>query len=115
MNPSDLSLFVIGIYVTLSGLSFFIIPNVSLKMFKLATTKEPWIRILGLVMVGLGYYYLFTSTNGVTIFYWPTVYARFGVFLGFTALAVTRKAPPLVAGFGIIDAGGAVWTMLTLI
>ena len=62
-------------------------------MFKLATTKEPWIRILGLVMVGLGYYYLFTSTNGVTIFYWPTVYAR----------------------FGIIDAGGAVWTLLTLI
>jgi hypothetical protein len=115
MNPSELSLFVFGIYVALMGLSFIFIPNVPLKMLKMATTKEPWIRILGLVMVGLAYYYLFTSTNGVTIFFWPTVYARFGVFLGLVVLVATKKAPVQVAGFSIIDVGGAVWTMLTLI
>ena len=101
--------------VALTGLSFIFIPNVPLKMLKTATTKEPWIRILGMVMVGLAYYYIFTSTNGVTIFYWPTVYARFGVFLGLVVLVATKKAPAQVAGFSIIEAGGAVWTMLTLI
>ena len=84
-------------------------------MLKMATTKEPWIRILGLVMVGLAYYYLFISTTGVTTFFWPTVYARFGVFLGLVVLVATKKAPTQVVGFSIIEAGSAVWTMLTLI
>lgn len=115
MNASDMSIFIFGIYVGLAGIAFIIKPNLILSLLNITLTKEPWIRVMGVILVDLAFIMLFMAINGVTLFYWATVYSRIWVVAGFTTLAIAGKAPAKLLGFGLIDAGGAVWTLLTLI
>ncbi|TVQ25525.1 MAG: hypothetical protein EA382_06800 [Spirochaetaceae bacterium] len=115
MNPSELSVFVFGVYVVAIGVGFLFVPNVPLRLLRFEPARDPWIRALGLVLIVLGYYYLDAAQAGAVNFFWATVWGRFGILIGTTGLAVTRQAKPQIVGFGLIDAGGAVWTMLTLL
>ena len=115
MNASDLSIFIFGIYVALAGIVFIIKPNVILALLKITPIKDPWIRVMGVILVDLAIIMLFMAINGVTLFYWATVYSRSWVVVGFTALVISKKAPVQFLGFGLLDAGGALWTLLTLV
>ncbi len=115
MNPTALSVFIFGIYLLLVGLSFLIIPNVILPILKFEKTTEFWPRILGSVIILLGYYYLVAAQNDMTAFFWATVYGRFFILLSFIVLVVIKKAKPMVIMFGVVDCLCALWTLLTLV
>ena len=40
---------------------------------------------------------------------------RFFVFMSFGALVLAKKAQPMLLKFGVIDALGAVWTLIALL
>ena len=114
MSPSAISIFVFGIYLVLVGAGFLFIPNTVLPIFKFPKTNEPWIRILGVVVVVLGFYYVIAGQNELTPFFWATVVGRFAVLISFVVIVVTKKAQPMLITFGVIDAVGGIWTLLTL-
>jgi hypothetical protein len=116
MNAADLSLFVFGIYlIVIVGFGFIAIPNTVLALFKLPETQEPWIRILGGIVALIGVYYIFAGLYSLKQFEWITVWGRFGVLVFLAFIAISKRAKPNIILLGVVDAAGAVWTLLTLI
>ena len=103
-----------GIYIVLVGAGFLFIPNTVLPLFKFPKTNEPWIRVLGSVVLILGFYYIIAAQNELTPFFWATVVGRFALLVSFIVLVVTKKAQPMLLMFGVIDAAAGLWTLLTL-
>jgi hypothetical protein len=114
MNPTELSIFIFGIYLIVVAAGFLFMPNAVLPLFKMAKTQEQWIRVMAIVIGVLAYYYIVAAMNDLTPIFWATVYGRFGVLIAFVGLVLVKKAKPTLIIFGIIDASGAVWTLLTL-
>lgn len=114
MSASALSVLVFGIYLLVIGAEYVFIPNTALGLFKLPKTNEPWIRIMGVVIAVLGFYYIIAAQNELTSFFWATVFGRAGVFVSFILLVIAKKAPPMVILFGTIDLAGGAWTLITL-
>ena len=115
MTAAGLSVFVFGIYVIITGFPFLIMPNVALPMFRFEKTKEVWIRVLGLILVILGCYYITAGLTNYTLFYWVTVFGRAAVFVGFTSFVIAGFVKPMLLVFGIVDLLAAVWTLLALL
>ena len=112
MSAAALSILVFGIYLVVIGSGFMLIPNSILPLFKFPQTNEPWIRVLGIVVLVLGFYYIIAAQNELSSFFWATVVGRFGVLILFSLLVIFKKAKPMLILFGLIDALGAVWTFL---
>jgi hypothetical protein len=115
MNPTTLSIFIWGIYVLLMGLLLVFIPGKTLVLCGQENPKDHWARIAGIIIISLGYFYLNAAQNEVYSFYQASIYVRFVGLIGFIGLAVFKMAKPRIIIFGIIDALGATWTLLTLI
>lgn len=114
MSATAVSIFAFGIYIVVIGAGFLLIPNNILPMFKLPKTNEPWIRVMGSVVIVLGFYYIISAQNELTPFFWATVVGRFGILILFVSLVISKKAPPVLILFGAIDAAGGIWTLLTM-
>lgn len=113
MDSSAFSVFVFGIYLVFIGTGFLFMPNTLLPLFKFPKTNEPWIRVMGSVVAILGYYYIIAAQNDLIPFFWATIVGRFVILVSFTLLVVTKKAKPMLILFGVIDALGGLWTLLT--
>jgi hypothetical protein len=61
-----------------------------------------------------GLYFVQASREGVTAFFRWTVWGRSIVVVAFVAFVALGMAPPVLILFAAIDAGGALWTALTL-
>ncbi len=112
MSASALSILVFGIYLVVIGTGFILMPNTILPLFKFPKTNEPWIRVMGAVVLVLGFYYIIAAQNELSSFFWATVVGRFGVLILFSSLVIFRKTKPMLILFGIIYAIGAGWTLL---
>jgi len=115
MNSTTLSILVFGIYLIFVGVGFLIMPNTVLPLFKFPKTDEPWIRVMAILVLIIAFFYLVAVHYNLTIIFWATVYGRFFVFLSFLVLVLIKKAKPMLIMFGVVDALGAVWTLLTLL
>jgi hypothetical protein len=114
MSATAVSVFAFGIYLVVIGAGFVIIPNTILPMFKFPKTNESWIRVLGSVVLVLGFYYIISAQNELIPFFWATVVGRFGILVLFVSLVLAKQAKPMLILFGVIDAAGGIWTLLTL-
>ncbi|RLD67940.1 MAG: hypothetical protein DRI95_03990 [Bacteroidetes bacterium] len=114
MSKSAKSVLVFSIYVFVLGLILITIPNVLLSVFGLPKTNEVWIRVVGVLVLFLGYYYFQVSRNELKIFFRWSVYARTGLFLFFIGFVLFDLAPPILILFGFADVAGALWTYLSL-
>jgi len=115
MTPAGISVFVFGIYVGITGLQFLLVPNVALPMMRMEKTKEEWIRILGVILAVVAFYYIGAGLINLTPFFWFTVYGRIAVFAGFAALVILRLFKPVLLVFGTIDLLFAIWTLIALV
>lgn len=110
MNSSTKSIRVFGIYLIGLGLVLLVVPNLLLQTFGLGSTNEPWIRVLGIVVAPLGYYYLMAARSNSTAFFTATVHGRTWLLLAFIALVFLGLAKPMLILFGLVDFAGAAWT-----
>ena len=115
MDAPTLSIFIWGIYVLLIGLLLVFIPDKTLVLFGHEKPKDHWIRVVGIISISLGYFYLNSAQNEVYSFYWASIYTRIAGLIGFLGLVVFKIAKPRIILFGLIDAIGATWTLLALI
>jgi len=114
MTGSGKSVFFIGIYLYLCGLTLMIAPNFLLGLFQLPETKEVWIRVVGVLTVCLGFYYHRSGVENNTAFIKLTVPGRFFAFLCYSVFVFTKLAAPGFILFGVIDLVGATWTFVAL-
>lgn len=110
MTPAARSVRVFGAYLLLLALALLLAPNVLLGLVAAPPTEEVWIRVVGMLVGFLGYYYWRAAGAGLQVFFAWTVPARLSV-LGFFAVFVAfGLAPPSLLLFGAADAAGALWT-----
>ena len=74
-----------------------------------------WQNMIMILGIGiLGYYYVAMAIKGVSGFYMPTVWGRFAVLVFLVILSALKQIKPTAILFGIVDAAGAVWTLVTV-
>ena len=114
MSKSAISLFVFSIYLYLMGLVLVVAPNTLLRVFRVPETDEVWIRVVGMLVIILGFYYSHAARAGLTQFFAWTVIARSAVLLFFIAFVLADFAAPILILFGVIDFAAAMWTLIAL-
>ena len=110
MKNATTSILVFGIYVVLAGLVFLLVPNIVLGVFGLPAANEVWIRVLGIVAVALGLYYIQASRENNRAFYAMTIWGRVVFAVGVIVLAFTTPNHLQLILFAVIDLAGAGWT-----
>ena len=110
MSRAAKSVLVFGIYLTILGAIFVVAPNLLLKTFGMPTTKEVWIRVMGMVVFLLSLYYITAARQELTSIMRLSVYLRATVILFFMAFVMAGIAKPILILFGAIDLAGAAWT-----
>ncbi len=114
MSKSARSLFVFSVYLFILGIILIVIPNVLLRLFALQETNEVWIRVVGMLVFILGFYYYQASRSEIKKFFQWTVYGRTAVLIFFIVFVLLDFAPLTLILFGFIDAVAAFWTQLSL-
>jgi hypothetical protein len=114
MSQAAKSLLVFGIYLCGLGLILLLVPNLILRVFGVPTTNEVWIRINGMLVICLSFYYVQAARSELTSFIRWTVWARVAVIFYFVAFVLLVAAPKALLLFGVIDLVAAVWTWLAL-
>jgi hypothetical protein len=114
MSRAAKSLFVFGIYLCGLGLILLFVPNSLLRVFGAQTTNEVWIRIDGMFILCLSFFYVQAARNELTIFIRWTVWARAAVIIYLAAFVLLVSAPRALLLFGSVDLLAAIWTWLAL-
>ena len=114
MSKGAKSLFVFGIYMVVLGITLLVVPNVLLALFGLPATNEVWIRVVGMLVCLLAFYYIQAARNELSAFFQWTVYTRASVIVFFIVFVVLGLAKPALILFGGVDLLGAIWTALAL-
>ena len=114
MSNSARSVFVFGLYLVVLGIILLVAPNILLGMFFLPQTTEVWIRVVGMLVLYLGFYDTQAARKEMTDFFRWTVYARSAVIVFFAAFVLLGLASPPLILFGVVDFLGAIWTGMAL-
>jgi uncharacterized membrane protein len=114
MSKSAVSLFVFGLYVGILGIVFIVAPNFLLKAVSGLCTTEVWIRLFGMLLFYLGFYYTQAARKEMKEFFRWTVYTRSTVIAFAVAFVVLGFAKPPLVLFALLDLLGAIWTGLAL-
>lgn len=103
-----------GVYLSIMGFLLVVIPRVPLQLLGVAAPKDHWVRVAGMLVLFLAYYYIQVARGKVNDLYLWTVYARATVIVFFTAFVLADLAPPMLILFGVLDFAFAAWTWLAL-
>ena len=114
MSRSALSLFVFSIYLYLLGFVLVVTPDTLLRIFELPDADGLWIRVVGMLVIILGFYYSHVARAEIKPFFVWTVIARTSVLLFFIAFVIAGLAPPALIFFGVIDFLAAMWTLIAI-
>jgi hypothetical protein len=114
MSRAARSILIFGVYIVVVGVLLSTAPHVLLGPLGFPDPQEPWIRVLGVVVIVLGSYYVQAARQEVTSFFRWTIRGRIGILAGFSLLVVAGQVAPALILFGVVDAAGAAWTALEL-
>jgi hypothetical protein len=114
MIPASRSILVFGIYSLLMGMVLLFFPERILPVVGLPVSNEPWLNLLGFVLICSSYYYIRSAMSGNRDFASYTTHARFAAPLVVILLIAAGKADWHFLSFGIVDGLGGLWTWLAL-
>jgi hypothetical protein len=103
-----------GFYLYVIGIVLLVAPNFLLSTFQIPTTEEVWIRVVGVLVTAIGFYYQQIGSKNIEAMLPLTVVARTFVFLSFAVFVLLKFVSPMLLVFGVVDLLGAVWTWTAL-
>lgn len=106
MNRVSKSIFIFGLYSLLMGMVLLFLPNIVLPLFNLPVSGEPWLNLLGFVLMCSSYYYIRSALSDNVQFALYTTHTRFAAPLVVAYLITTGKADWHFVSFGIVDGLG---------
>ena len=101
-------------YMLLLGASLALAPDAMLAFFAIPPAPEPWVRLLGVLVLCLAYYYVEAARRESGWFMRACVHGRAFVAACIVALIALGLAPVQLLLFATIDAAGALWTRIAL-
>jgi hypothetical protein len=114
VSKCAVSLFVFSIYLYIMGFVLVVTPDTLLRIFGFPDADGLWIRIAGVLVIILGFYYSHAARAELRPFFVWTVIARSSVLLFFIAFVIAGLAPPTLILFGVIDFVAAMWTLFAI-
>ena len=114
MTPAAKSVYYFGFYLYLVSATLIFIPNILLGVLGIPLTNEVWIRVLGVLVGLIAFYYHQSGAKNISAFFPLTIPTRIIVLISFILFAVLKMASPMLVGFGAVDFAGAMWTMMVL-
>ena len=114
MTRAARSIYVFGIYLIAVGGILIGAPNTLLALIRLPPTTEPWIHILGVVVMAMGMLHAASARAEQTAFMRASARVRVFVLMAFVVFALLKIAPPVIILFGIADIAFAAWTFMEL-
>lgn len=114
MTRAARSVYIFGIYLIAVGGILIGAPNVMLSLLRLPATTEPWVHVLGVPMMAIGMLHVTSARSDLVPFFRASVWVRFFPLVALSALTILGIIPPIIAGFGLIDAATGVWTHMSL-
>ena len=98
-------------YVIVSGISLLFFPNYLLGLFGIESTNEIWIRVLGMLVLALSFYYYAMYKNGGKEVIRATVQGRLFFCAGLVTFVILGMVKPVLLGFAIAETGLVLWTL----
>ena len=114
MSKAAVTLFAFAIYLALTGIAFLVAPTFTLGMLGFAEATEPWVRVIGMLLLFLAFYYGMAARSEITIFFKWTVYVRSSVIVFFGIIVLVGLGQPMLLAFAVIDLAAAIWTAMAL-
>ena len=114
MNPACRTIYLFGFYPLLAGLSMIIAPALPLQLLGWPIEGLDWIRMLGVVTMIVGYYYLQLGRNDVLTFCKYSAQMRLLIPVVFTGMVFAFGMNPLYIALTAVDFLGGVWTWRAL-
>jgi hypothetical protein len=103
-----------GFYLYIIGFTLLVAPNFLLSTFQMPTTEEVWIRVVGVLVTAIAFYYHQIGSKNIEAMLPLTVVARLFVVMCFVAFVLLKLASPMLLVFGAVDLLGAGWTWMAL-
>ena len=104
MNKAAKSILFFGSYILVTGLVLLMIPELLLRLLMINDTADIWIRLLGLALSALGYYYVKAARDGNIDFFKGTIPVRIAQFAVVVVLVVLYDGPYILIGISAIEA-----------
>jgi hypothetical protein len=114
MTAAAKSVYYFGFYLYIVGATLIFVPNIFLKTLQVPETNEVWIRVVGVLVLCIGYYYHRTGAGNNRAFFKYTVPTRILIFIAFTTFALLNYVSPVIIGIAAVDLIGAIWTWTAL-
>ncbi|HEX6747631.1 MAG TPA: hypothetical protein VF092_10110 [Longimicrobium sp.] len=114
MSKPARTMFVFGIYLALLGLTLVAVPNLLLGAFGFPPTQEVWIRVVGMLVFILAFYYLEAARHEWEGFTRLSVPARMSVIVFFGVFVLAGLVSPMLLLFAVVDFAAAAWTHFAL-
>ena len=114
MSKGAMSVFVFSIYLYILGAVLVVTPGTLLRIFNFPETDDLWIRVVGMLVIILGFYYSHAARAEFRPFFVWTVIGRSAVLLFFIAFVIADLAPPTLILFGLVDFAAAIWTFFAM-
>jgi hypothetical protein len=114
MSKAAFSVRVFSLYLSGVGALLVLAPNLLLSIFAVAPTHEVWLRVVGMVLLVISYYYFRAAGAEMTELLRWSVHGRLSVPVFFAAFVGLGLAPPILILFGLVEAAGAIWTLTAL-
>ena len=114
MSNAAKSILVHGIYLLGLGVVLLTIPNDPLTIAGLPETHEVWIRVVGMMSLVLGYYFVQSARKELTDFFRSTLLTRSAAIGFFILFVVLGFAPVNLLLLIAVDPVFIIWTALAL-
>jgi len=114
MRQSSLSMLVFAVYMCVLCIALLFFPVSFVTFFGFPAPDPLWVRMFGIVMGILTFYYVMAIREQAYRFYQWTFLGRLVLLPAFLVFVLLDIAPPLLLVFGAFETGCALWTGLSL-
>jgi len=114
MTGAARSVLVFGIYLLGLGLGLLLAPDALLAFFGQPPVTDPWLRVVGLVVIVLALYYLSAARSGNEAFFRWTTWGRPLAGGALVIMISVGLLPRFTALLAVLDLAGAAWTAVAL-
>jgi hypothetical protein len=115
MTRAGKSIFYFGFWVLACGISLMFFPKLCLDTVGIHLSDYITVRLFGMVLIYLSIYYFVSGRHpAFHPLYRITVFTRSSALIVVILFVLLGLASPIIIGFVIVDALGALWTWLAL-
>ncbi|MBN2159428.1 MAG: hypothetical protein JW807_08530 [Spirochaetes bacterium] len=115
MTRAGKSIFYFGFWVLACGVSLMFFPEFCLNIAGIDLNDYITVRLFGMVLIYLSIYYFVAGQHPeFRPLYLTTVFTRSSALVLVIGFVLLGMAKPIVIGFVVVDALGALWTGLAL-